>query len=131
MAQEVPVIKQKPKTGKWAFSAGARVMVQTDNYNVEFGIALEGPSRTRNANRFLILLDSGIIRYYERFLVSEMRFTQTSEEIDASMSTLSDIKPDSRAGLYARWFLTRLKAAKETVFFIGNKRANNDELVSL
>merc|ERR1711892_1300074 len=130
MAQEVPVIKQKTGRGKWSFSAGSRVMVQTANYNVEYGLALEGPSRTKNANRYLILLDCGIIRYYERVLVSEIRFTITGEEIRDSMSSLSGIKSDTRASLYAQWFIQRLSNEK-TVFFIGNKRANNDELVPL
>ena len=56
---EVAIVRQK-RTGpsKWNFSAGARVMVQSGVYDVQFGVALEGPSRTHNGNRFLVMLDS-------------------------------------------------------------------------
>ena len=56
---EVAIVRQK-RTGpsKWNFTAGSRVMVQVDVYDVLFGVALEGPSRTHNGNRFLVMLDS-------------------------------------------------------------------------
>ena len=56
---EVAIVRQK-RTGpsKWNFTAGSRVMVQVGVYDILFGFALEGPSRTHNGNRFLVMLDS-------------------------------------------------------------------------
>lgn len=127
---EVAIVRQK-RTGpsKWNFTAGSRVMVQVDVYDVLFGVALEGPSRTHNGNRFLVMLDSGIIRYYERPLVSELRFVTTSTEIDESMKSLSGIESDSRAAMFVRWFLIRLRK-NFSIFFVFNQR-RNDDLVQL
>ena len=53
----------------------------------------------------------------------------TSEEIDESMMSLSGIESDSRAAMFARWFLIRLRR-NLSIFFVFNQR-RSDDLVQL
>ena len=70
--------------------------------NEKFSKYFPGPSRVHNQNRFLIILDNGIIRYFAKTMVSELRFSQTAEEIDESMRVLSGVQSNSRAAMYVR-----------------------------